>query len=177
MAGHSLSDRRHRGEPGAPPRDRTGHRPFCRASVCPCHRRHRLCDLLPADPRAGPGRPRFRGAQPWRIARLPRPPGLGQPLGFRAHRRGLAHQASPAALARRLARGARDPAGHVRTRRVSQEPREVSAINCRRRDCGRRNSSQGTPGCRSSARCASEEHFRRNNKRRWKQRNRQRPAG
>ncbi|MGE5271678.1 MAG: nuclear transport factor 2 family protein [Thiohalocapsa sp.] len=59
--------------------------------------------------------PVFEVPNPRRGARFPCPPRRRQPLGFPAHRRGLAHQAPSPALARRLARGPRDPARRLRT--------------------------------------------------------------
>ena len=102
-------DRRRLIEPGAPPRARTRHRPCLRPPLCAGDRRHRLCDLVPADPRSRPRRPQFRRAQPRRGPRLPHPPRLGQPRGFRPHRRRLEDHKPHPPPPRRHAGRARDP--------------------------------------------------------------------
>ena len=58
---------------------------FCRLALCANCRRHGLCDLLFADPRAGPRRSAIRRPQSWLIAWFPRAPRFGQSLGLRSH--------------------------------------------------------------------------------------------
>jgi hypothetical protein len=97
-------------KPGASPRHRAGARAFRRTAVRAGRRRHGLCDLLSADPRAGSRWPAVRRAESRLVARVPRASRLGESLGIRAHDAGLEDQPSHLAPARRHAGGARYPA-------------------------------------------------------------------